>query len=145
MHDILSRSSILHSGQENGFPRKSWVSHVTLCGGWRFKAVPPCDPIQQVTRKTCTEQRAIPDPESDLILDRLFVLHLLSHCRPMRGWARRIEARFCRMPYCFPLRLRIGACQSRHPHLRMGEFLREGSEIQLWFPVHKGTDRTIER
>src|SRR5438128_1741629 len=121
LHVILSRNSILHSGQGNGFPRKSCASHVTLCGGWPFKAVPPCDPIHQVTRKTRTEQRAIPGLALDLFLDHWPVLYLAN-----LFWsdpAARAEMRFRRMHRGFSLLLRIGACQSRHPHLKMGELL----------------------
>src|SRR5712691_547510 len=117
---------MLHSGQLNGLPRKSWASNVTLCSGRRFKAVPPCDPINQVTRQICVEHLAIPGPESDLISDHLFVLHLLGNCRPMPRPTLQMDGRFAPMRGCFSARLRIGACQPRHPNLKMNESLWRG-------------------
>ena len=131
LHDILSRNSMLHSGQGNGFPRKSCVLNVTLCRGLPFRAVSPCDPIHQATRRICAEQLRIRSLESNLILHHLLVLHLLGYCRRVPTFVWCMDVRIRRVQCCFPAPLRNGACQSRHPHYKMGWLLWSGNEIQL--------------
>ena len=110
---------MLHAGHGNGFPRKSWPLNVTLRSGLPFKAVPPGDPIHPATRRICAEQLPIRSLGSNLILYHLLAFRLLDYCYRVSMFVWRMDVRICRVQGCFPVPLRNGACQSRHPHYKL--------------------------